>query len=74
MEFFFLLWNEVIIRPMLNTLMVLYVLCFNNMGIAIIVFTILVRLVTMPPDPQTDSPNAANESTATPDERNPGSA
>lgn len=48
MEFFFLLWNEVIIRPMLNTLMVLYVLCFNNMGIAIIVFTILVRLVTMP--------------------------
>ena len=48
MEFFFLLWNEIIIRPMLNTLMVLYVVCFNNMGIAIIVFTVLVRLVTMP--------------------------
>ena len=48
MEFFFLLWNEIIIRPMLNTLMVLYVVCFNNMGIAIIVFTVLVRLATMP--------------------------
>lgn len=48
MEFFFLLWNEVIIRPMLNTLMVFYVLCFNNMGLAIIAFTILVRLVTLP--------------------------
>ena len=48
MEFFFLIWNEVIIRPMLNTLMVLYVLCFNNMGLAIIAFTILVRLITLP--------------------------
>lgn len=48
MEFLFLLWIEVIIRPMLNTLMVLYVLLFNNMGLAIIAFTILVRLVTLP--------------------------
>lgn len=48
MEFLFLLWNEVIIRPMLNTLMVLYVLLFNNMGLAIIAFTILVRLITLP--------------------------
>ena len=48
MEFFFLIWNEVIIRPMLNTLMVFYVVCFNNMGLAIIAFTILVRLVTLP--------------------------
>ena len=48
MEFFFLLWNEIIIRPMLNTLMVLYVVCFSNMGLAIIAFTILVRLVTLP--------------------------
>ncbi len=48
MEFFFLLWNEVIIRPMLNTLMVLYVVCFSNMGLAIIAFTVLVRLATLP--------------------------
>jgi YidC/Oxa1 family membrane protein insertase len=38
----------VIIRPMLNTLMVLYVVLFNQMGVAIIAFTILVRLITLP--------------------------
>ena len=51
MEFFsifILIWNEVIIRPMLNTLLVLYVLCFSQMGIAIIAFTVLVRVVTIP--------------------------
>jgi len=48
LEIIFSLWNEIIIRPMLNTLMVLYVVFFNNMGIAIIVFTILVRLITLP--------------------------
>lgn len=51
MEFFsifVLLWNEVIIRPMLNTLLVLYVLCFYQMGVAIIAFTVLVRVVTIP--------------------------
>ena len=51
MEFFsifVLLWNEVIIRPMLNTLLVLYVVCFAQMGVAIIVFTVLVRVVTIP--------------------------
>ena len=45
---FGLLWNEVIIRPMLNTLMVLYVLCSYQMGVAIIVFTALVRILTIP--------------------------
>ena len=48
MDAFFVLWTEVIIRPMLNTLMVLYVISFNQMGIAIILFTIIVRGVTMP--------------------------
>lgn len=51
MEFFsifVLLWDEVIIRPMLNTLLVLYVVCFSQMGVAIIVFTVLVRVVTIP--------------------------
>lgn len=48
MEILTLLWNEVIIRPMLNTLVVLYVIFFSNMGVAIIVFTALVRLVTLP--------------------------
>ena len=48
MDAFFVLWTELIIRPMLNTLMVLYVISFNQMGIAIILFTIIVRGVTMP--------------------------
>ena len=48
MEVISLLWNEIIIRPMLNTLMVLYVIFFNNMGVAIIMFTVLVRVVTLP--------------------------
>ena len=42
------LWREIIIRPMLNTLLVLYVLCFSQMGVAIIAFTVLVRVVTIP--------------------------
>ncbi|MCH8279698.1 MAG: membrane protein insertase YidC [Chloroflexi bacterium] len=48
MEAVVFLWNELIIRPMLNTLMVLYVICFQQMGIAIILFTLLVRTATMP--------------------------
>lgn len=42
------LWSELIIRPMLNTLLVLYVISFSNSGVAIIVFTVLVRLITLP--------------------------
>ena len=48
MEILFTLWTEIIIRPLLNTLMVLYVLSFRNMGVAIIIFTALVRLATLP--------------------------
>ena len=33
---------------MINLLVVLYTICFNNMGLAIIVFTVIVRLVTLP--------------------------
>ena len=33
---------------MLNTLLVLYVIFFSNMGIAIVVFTVMVRLATLP--------------------------
>ena len=42
------IWREVIIRPLLNLLVVLYTICFNQMGIAIILFTVIVRLVTLP--------------------------
>ena len=33
---------------MINTLIVLYVISLSNMGIAILLFTVLVRLVTLP--------------------------
>lgn len=42
------LWNEAFLEPMLNFLIVLYSQLFNNFGIAVIVFTIAIRLVTLP--------------------------
>lgn len=41
------MWNTIIIEPMLNTLLWIYGL-LGNFGIAIILFTFLVRLVTHP--------------------------
>ncbi|MEX2599011.1 MAG: YidC/Oxa1 family membrane protein insertase [Dehalococcoidia bacterium] len=48
MEFLGLLWNEIIIRPMTNSLLVLYVLLGANLGLAIIGFTVIVRSMTYP--------------------------
>lgn len=48
MEFLGLLWNEIVTKPMTNSLMLLYVLLFSNLGIAIIAFTLLVRGATYP--------------------------
>ncbi|MBI2873145.1 MAG: membrane protein insertase YidC [Chloroflexi bacterium] len=48
MELIGLLWNEIIIRPMINSLLLLYVLLFSNFGLAIIAFTLVVRVVTLP--------------------------
>jgi len=42
------LWTELIIRPMLNGLVVLYTIFFSQMGLAIISLTALIRLATMP--------------------------
>ncbi len=48
MEYLSLLWNEAIIRPMINSLVFLYIILFKNFGLSIIVFTIIVNLVTLP--------------------------
>lgn len=48
MEAISFLWTELIIRPMLNGLVVLYTVLFSNMGLAIIVLTALIRFVTLP--------------------------
>jgi YidC/Oxa1 family membrane protein insertase len=47
MEIFSSIWNSVIIQPMVNILLVIYSV-IGNFGIAIILFTILIRLVTHP--------------------------
>ena len=48
LELLGLVWNEALIRPMTNGLVLLYLLLFNNFGVSILVFTVLVRLVTLP--------------------------
>lgn len=48
MEAISFLWTELIIRPMLNGMVVLYTICFNQLGVAIIIFTVIVRMITLP--------------------------
>ena len=42
------IWNGVIIRPMINSLVLLYWVFFSNFGLAIIVFTVLIRGAMFP--------------------------
>jgi len=42
------MWNTIIIDPMMNLLLWIYSILWHNFGLAIIVFTILIRLVTHP--------------------------
>jgi YidC/Oxa1 family membrane protein insertase len=41
-------WNNLILNPMINTLLLIYSFLFHNFGIAIILLTALIRLITMP--------------------------
>ncbi|HSB66353.1 MAG TPA: YidC/Oxa1 family membrane protein insertase [Anaerolineales bacterium] len=42
------MWNTIILNPMVNILIWIYSFVFHNFGIAIIIFTILIRLITYP--------------------------
>ncbi len=42
------MWNEIVIRPFINVLLLIYQVVGQNFGVAIILFTILIRLVTQP--------------------------
>jgi YidC/Oxa1 family membrane protein insertase len=42
------MWNTLILYPMVNVLVWIYNFLFHNFGIAIILFTILIRLITYP--------------------------
>ncbi|MGI8550753.1 MAG: YidC/Oxa1 family membrane protein insertase [Dehalococcoidia bacterium] len=43
-----IIWNNFLINPMINSTVVLYRVLFNNYGLAIIVFTLMMRLLTLP--------------------------
>src|SRR4030066_2229288 len=42
------MWNTFILSPMVNVLIWIYNLIFHNFGLAIIIFTIVIRLITYP--------------------------
>ena len=42
------MWNTYIISPMINVLIWIYTFVFHNFGLAIIIFTIIIRLITYP--------------------------
>ena len=42
------IWNEAIIRPMINSLVLLYYVFFSNFGLSIIVFTVIIRVAMIP--------------------------
>ena len=42
------MWNTLILNPMVNSLLLIYDFLGNNFGLAIIVFTIIIRLITLP--------------------------
>ena len=48
MEALSLIWEEVITKPMTNSLLVLYVWLGANLGLSIIAFTVVVRALTYP--------------------------
>ncbi len=48
MEILGILWDQVIMRPMINSLALLYDLLFNNFGLSILVFTAIIRLGMIP--------------------------
>lgn len=48
MEILGLIWNTLILDPLLNGLVLLYAVLGRNFGVTIVVFTIAVRLATLP--------------------------
>jgi YidC/Oxa1 family membrane protein insertase len=42
------IWNTIILGPMVNILIWIYNLVFHNFGMAIVIFTIIIRLITYP--------------------------
>ena len=48
LDFLFLIWDQLILQPMANSLVLLYTILFNNFGLSILLFTVVIRLITLP--------------------------
>ena len=48
MDFLGILWNEIVMRPLINSLAFLADVLFDNFGLSIIALTIFIRLVLIP--------------------------
>ena len=48
LDFIGLIWDQFILGPMVNSLVFLYVIFFDNFGLSILLFTVIIRLVTLP--------------------------
>lgn len=48
MEFLSVIWNEGLLKPMTNGLVLLYLVLFHNFGLALLAFTLISRLITLP--------------------------
>ena len=48
MGIFSILWNEIIMKPMINLLTFFYSLLSDNFGLSIIVFTVIIRILLIP--------------------------
>ena len=48
MDIFGIIWSEIIMRPMVNTLTLIYTFWFHNFGFTIITFTVFVRILMIP--------------------------
>ena len=48
LDFVGLIWDQFILGPMVNSLVFLYVIFFDNFGLSILIFTVIIRLVTLP--------------------------
>ena len=47
-DIFGVFWNQGIMRPMINLLLILYTYLFQNFGLAIMAFTVIVHFLTLP--------------------------
>jgi YidC/Oxa1 family membrane protein insertase len=48
LEFIGLIWDQFILGPMANSLVFLYAILFDNFGLSILLFTVIIRLITLP--------------------------